>query len=131
MEIEAPIQASSQANISSSESLQQRQRDKFISQGRDSKVPRLATNVNDVHHGLEAPVTLSPSLKGKTSGNFPPDSKRIKPHGRRDEQSASRKDKGSLGDIKVNITPEAISGGREGRQFAVSHVGNNGRIYLR
>lgn len=30
-----------------------------------------------------------------------------------------------------DITPDGGSAGREGRQFAVSNVGNNGRIYLR
>lgn len=32
---------------------------------------------------------------------------------------------------KWDIAPEGNSGGREGRRFAVSNVGNNGRIYLR
>ncbi|KAH7002269.1 hypothetical protein EDB80DRAFT_579729 [Ilyonectria destructans] len=32
---------------------------------------------------------------------------------------------------KSDITPDGGSAGREGRQFAVSNVGNNGRIYLR
>lgn len=31
----------------------------------------------------------------------------------------------------VEIAPEGTSAGRTGRQFAVSNVGNNGRIYLR
>lgn len=30
-----------------------------------------------------------------------------------------------------DITPDGGSAGREGRQFAVANVGNNGRIYLR
>lgn len=30
-----------------------------------------------------------------------------------------------------DITPDGGSAGREGRQFTVSNVGNNGRIYLR
>lgn len=32
---------------------------------------------------------------------------------------------------RLDITPDGGSGGREGRRFAVSNVGNNGRIYLR
>lgn len=32
---------------------------------------------------------------------------------------------------KWDITPDGGSAGREGRQFTVSNVGNNGRIYLR
>jgi len=32
---------------------------------------------------------------------------------------------------KGDITPDGGSAGRDGRQFAVANVGNNGRIYLR
>jgi hypothetical protein len=32
---------------------------------------------------------------------------------------------------KWELTPDGSSAGREGRQFAVANVGNNGRIYLR
>jgi hypothetical protein len=32
---------------------------------------------------------------------------------------------------RPDITPDGGSAGREGRQFAVANVGNNGRIYLR
>lgn len=35
------------------------------------------------------------------------------------------------GSNKWDITPDGGSAGREGRQFAVANVGNNGRIYLR
>ncbi|KAL1842429.1 hypothetical protein VTJ49DRAFT_5277 [Mycothermus thermophilus] len=42
-----------------------------------------------------------------------------------------RRNKGSLDDDKWDITPDGGSAGREGRQFAVANVGNNGRIYLR
>lgn len=30
-----------------------------------------------------------------------------------------------------DVAPDGMSGGREGRQFTVANVGNNGRIYLR
>lgn len=33
--------------------------------------------------------------------------------------------------IAVNVAPETISTGREGRQFTVANVGNNGKIFLR
>jgi hypothetical protein len=42
-----------------------------------------------------------------------------------------RAKKGSQDDDKWDITPDGGSAGREGRQFAVANVGNNGRIYLR
>ncbi|KAK4152874.1 hypothetical protein C8A00DRAFT_44111 [Chaetomidium leptoderma] len=42
-----------------------------------------------------------------------------------------RTKKASQDDDKWDITPDGGSAGREGRQFAVANVGNNGRIYLR
>ncbi|KAK3387546.1 hypothetical protein B0H63DRAFT_159669 [Podospora didyma] len=45
--------------------------------------------------------------------------------------SARRTKKGSQEDDKWELTPDGGSAGREGRQFAVANVGNNGRIYLR
>jgi hypothetical protein len=39
--------------------------------------------------------------------------------------------KGSQDEGKWELTPDGGSAGREGRQFAVANVGNNGRIYLR
>jgi hypothetical protein len=42
-----------------------------------------------------------------------------------------RAKKGSQDDDKWDLTPDGGSAGREGRQFAVANVGNNGRIYLR
>jgi hypothetical protein len=51
-----------------------------------------------------------------------------------EEKSPGKKSKsGNDDDGKEtwNITPDGGSAGREGRQFAVWNVGNNGRIYLR
>ncbi|KAK3297900.1 uncharacterized protein B0H64DRAFT_133858 [Chaetomium fimeti] len=42
-----------------------------------------------------------------------------------------RAKKGSRDEDRWDITPDGGSAGREGRQFAVANVGNNGRIYLR
>jgi len=39
--------------------------------------------------------------------------------------------KGSADEDKWDIAPDGTSAGREGRQFTVWNVGNNGRIYLR
>jgi hypothetical protein len=46
-----------------------------------------------------------------------------------DHAIRNQKSEGEEG--KFNITPDGGSAGREGRQFTVSKVGNNGRIYLR
>ena len=42
-----------------------------------------------------------------------------------------RTKKGSQEDDRFDIAPDGGSAGREGRQFTVANVGNNGRIYLR
>ncbi|PHH89024.1 hypothetical protein CDD83_6753 [Cordyceps sp. RAO-2017] len=47
-----------------------------------------------------------------------------------EERSWSR-DKRDLDPSKWDVAPDGASAGREGRQFAVANVGNNGRIYLR
>lgn len=49
-----------------------------------------------------------------------------------EDNLAGRRGKhGSQDDDKWDIAPDGGSAGREGRQFAVANVGNNGRIYLR
>ena len=51
----------------------------------------------------------------------------------RDENGGGlrRAKKGGQEDDRWDLTPDGGSAGREGRQFAVANVGNNGRIYLR
>ncbi|KAK3371836.1 hypothetical protein B0T24DRAFT_338896 [Lasiosphaeria ovina] len=48
-----------------------------------------------------------------------------------DNPAIRRTNKTSQDDDKWDLTPDGGSAGREGRQFAVANVGNNGRIYLR
>jgi len=49
-----------------------------------------------------------------------------------EENSPIRRNKtGSQEEDKWELTPDGGSAGREGRNFAVANVGNNGRIYLR
>ncbi|KAK3314668.1 hypothetical protein B0H66DRAFT_482281 [Apodospora peruviana] len=48
-----------------------------------------------------------------------------------DSSPLRRPKTGSKEDDKWDLTPDGGSAGREGRQFAVANVGNNGRIYLR
>ncbi|KAM5345827.1 hypothetical protein ACJ41O_011688 [Fusarium nematophilum] len=81
-----------------------------------------------------------PSVRSTTTTRMPGSTTVAKPlvplserrsHQRKQPTSRSFKDasEGSL--PKWDITPDGGSAGREGRQFAVSNVGNNGRIYLR
>ncbi|KAK7725245.1 Guanine nucleotide exchange factor lte1 [Diaporthe eres] len=48
-----------------------------------------------------------------------------------EEKTASRRPRKNSENDKWDITPDGGSAGREGRQFTVANVGNNGRIYLR
>lgn len=48
-----------------------------------------------------------------------------------EENAALRRPRKESDADKWDITPDGGSAGREGRQFAVANVGNNGRIYLR
>jgi hypothetical protein len=51
--------------------------------------------------------------------------------GLRKENSVNRRARRDAEDGRTDITPDGGSAGREGRQFTVANVGNNGRIYLR
>lgn len=48
-----------------------------------------------------------------------------------EERAASRRPRKNSESDRWDITPDGGSAGREGRQFTVANVGNNGRIYLR
>lgn len=56
--------------------------------------------------------------------------KQIK-EGLRKENSVNRRAQREAEDLKHDITPDGGSAAREGRQFTVANVGNNGKIYLR
>lgn len=85
--------------------------------------------------GKDAPSFLGGSKwTGKARFNSSATSKPLVPASDRiaqeDKVAAWRaKRKGS--DEKLDITPDGGSGGRDGRQFTVANVGNNGRIYLK
>ena len=74
----------------------------------------------------------SRKLKSRTSPNLLPST--LLPVSERKSQEdipSWRIKKGSQEEDKFDIAPDGGSAGREGRQFAVANVGNNGRIYLR
>lgn len=48
-----------------------------------------------------------------------------------EEKATARRIKNYSDAERSDITPDGSSAGREGRQFTVGNVGNNGRIYLR
>ncbi|KAL3428194.1 RasGEF domain-containing protein [Phlyctema vagabunda] len=119
------------------QSLRERQRDRLSPRGRLPKPGRISTTVREVDRSLpKNRITLSPApaprLKAAT-GKRTPDliKKKQLEDGLRKENSISRRARKEAEDGKWDLTPEGGSAGREGRQFTVANVGNNGRIYLR
>lgn len=78
-------------------------------------------------------ITLSPAPKPKATANRSPDlmKKKQLQDGLRKENSVHRRAKRDAEDLKYEVAPDGGSAGREGRQFTVAKVGNNGKIYLR
>jgi hypothetical protein len=134
MEIDAPPQATEPAGSRTPEGLRQRQRDRLSPRGRFGKSSKIATTVRDMEGPQTGGITLWPAPRSKAMGRQSPDLVRKKQlqEGLRKENSVSRRAKREAEDGKLNdLTPDGGSAGREGRQFTVANVGNNGRIYLR
>lgn len=97
----------------------------------------MSTSLRDVEGssktGAGIGAALSPAPPPNASGTRSTEliRKRQMQEGLRKENSVNRRAKREAEDVKYEITPDGSSAGREGRQFTVANVGNNGRIYLR
>ena len=133
MEASAPVQTSQSTTTWTPESLRQRQRDRLSPRGRFGKSSRISTSVREIEESPKVGITLSPAPPRKAIGTRSPEliKKRQMQEGLRKENSLNRRAKREAEDVKYDITPDGGSAGREGRQFTVANVGNNGRIYLR
>jgi len=139
MEVEVedqnPALASQPARARTPEGLRQRQRDRLSPRGRfGAKIGgRISTTVREVEGSPKNGVTLSAVPRSKTTERRSPDLIRKKQlqEGVRKENSVNRRARRDAEDGRIDITPDGGSAGREGRQFTVGNVGNNGRIYLR
>lgn len=133
MDASAPVQTSQSTTTWTPESLRQRQRDRLSPRGRFGKSSRISTSVREIEESPKAGITLSPAPPRKAIGTRSPEliKKRQMQEGLRKENSLNRRAKREAEDVKYDITPDGGSAGREGRQFTVAKVGNNGRIYLR
>ncbi|RFU25691.1 hypothetical protein B7463_g10639, partial [Scytalidium lignicola] len=119
------------------ESLRKRQRDRLSPRGRFTNTIGLTSSGGgDQDDFMARGERLSPS-RSRTAGSRSPDlmRKRQTQHdGWRKPSSGAHRVKRETETAKFDITPDGgsgSSGGREGRQFTVANVGNNGRIYLR
>lgn len=134
METEAPVvQASNPAFSRTPESLRQRQRDRLSPRGRFGKTGRITTSTREVEGPPKDDIVLSPAPPSRVARNISPDAmkKRYMQEGLQKDNSVNRRLNRETKDVKTDITPDGGSAGREGRQFTVANVGNNGRIYLR
>jgi hypothetical protein len=131
MEVEAPVQASQPARTHTPEGLRQRQRDRLSPRGRFAKTSQVDASGREVD-GAPKNGTMTGQWS-KSPGDRSPEALRKKKlqDGLRKENSVNRRAKREVEDLKYDITPDGGSAGREGRQFTVAKVGNNGRIYLR
>jgi hypothetical protein len=97
--------------------------------------PKAAGNSGSTHHdrgegarpSRSATVKLSSPTATQPGSLLPLTERRSQ----EDKPPYQKFTKAGHDDSKVDITPDGGSAGREGRQFAVWNVGNNGRIYLR
>lgn len=83
--------------------------------------------------GKSAKDATVPKLASRTARLASAAGRRLVPLTERrfqDEKETSRGKQDTEAD-KWDIAPDGGSAGREGRQFTVANVGNNGRIYLR
>lgn len=133
MEAERYIPASNLVRTRSPESLRQRQRDRLSPRGRFPKTSRISTTVREVEGLSKYGVKLQAAPRPKETKHHSPDVFKRKQlqDGLRKVNSVNRRAQREAEDVKSEVTPDGGSGGREGRQFTVAKVGNNGRIYLR
>jgi hypothetical protein len=139
MEVEVedqnPALASQPARARTPEGLRQRQRDRLSPRGRfgAKTAGRISTTVREVEGSPRDGITLCPAPRSKTAERRSPDLMRKKQlqEGLRKENSVNRRARRDVEDGRIDVTPDGGSAGREGRQFTVANVGNNGRIYLR
>jgi hypothetical protein len=126
MEIEASMLASQQEFPLMSDSIRQRQLDRLSPRGRYAKGNGIEATVREVLDAPSPVVKHTPASGARLTGSPDLINKR-----RKQEYNVVSRGARSGGEHMVDITPDGGSAGREGRQFTVANVGNNGRIYLR
>lgn len=134
MEAEVAFMASQPSSSAHTpESLRQRQRDRMSPRRPFGKADQAESTGRAVHGTLKHGNFMSQQRSNPT-GTRSVEALRKKhvQEGMRKENSINRRAKREMQDGKSNnVAPDGSSAGREGRQFTVAKVGNNGRIYLR
>lgn len=135
MEVDPTVQVLHPALVQTPDGLRQQQRDQLSPQACVPRTSPISTTFREVEGSApKSGITLAPAPRFKVAtGMRSPDliRKRQIQEGLRKENSVTRRAKREAEDGKHDITPDGGSAAREGRQFTVANVGNNGRIYLR
>jgi hypothetical protein len=127
MEVEPAMPAARQAVTQTPEGIRQRQLDRLSPRGRVAKDNPIDASLRDIPDA--SPALAAARVTRRVSPGM--SNTRWNQDGIRQERHAASRPVGAGAEVKVDITPDGGSAGREGRQFAVANVGNNGRIYLR
>ena len=104
--------------------------------GNSGKRKRTGVSIGTTSRFTEsAPAATSRAAIGGTKGGKGPRKRSSERSFGKGRQNSLRRVPGSTDRLRDrsnrNITSGGIQGGREGRQFTVANVGNNGKIYLR
>ncbi|KFY39056.1 hypothetical protein V494_04126 [Pseudogymnoascus sp. VKM F-4513 (FW-928)] len=134
-EAPAPFPIVQSAPGTMAEGLRQRQLDRLALRGSPTKALRVTTSAEDVKNVTSFPAQpfarLDTTMLGQeyTRG----DSSRIKRFNEDafDTQTSPIRSNGSFGEVKRDGGAENANAVIGGKQFTISKVGNNGRIYLR
>lgn len=133
MGVETPMLASQPAITPTPESIRQRQLDRLSPRGRFAKGNRIDALIQNIQDESDTLAKASQAPAVKSARRLSPDTGNARrPQGimRREKNAASRTAEAG-GDARIDVTSDGCSASREGRQFRVANVGNNGRIYLR
>ncbi|ROT42421.1 ras GEF [Sodiomyces alkalinus F11] len=103
---------------------------------RDARFKRGSPHKTVGSGGKEGP-DMPGSVRGPVKTRIPANTASAKPllpvteRRSQEDKNLTARTRGNGSCEKADITPDGGSGGRDGRQFTVANVGNNGRIYLR
>lgn len=117
------------------EGLRQRQLDRLALRGSPTKTLRVTTSAEDVKNVTRFPAQpfarSDVTMLGK--GDMAEGSSKIKRYNDDafETQNSPIRSNGSFGEVKRDVSAENANAVIGGKQFTISKVGNNGRIYLR
>ncbi|OBT95120.1 mitotic regulator [Pseudogymnoascus verrucosus] len=117
------------------EGLRQRQLDRLALRGSPTKALRATTSAEDVKNVTSFPAQpfARSDVTMPGTGDMAKESSKINRHNDDafETQNSPIRSNGSFGEVKRDVSAENANAVIGGKQFTISKVGNNGRIYLR